>query len=118
TLAAEAPKLTCAGAGNDDVGFLRLPVLEYSGPLEHEAARLPGQLPDDALEPDEGGRAVAAVHHQVFDVPLARDVTRERPRDGGARQLGQVLTLAVRLLVPALDGESGVRNILHVSTSP
>jgi hypothetical protein len=32
----------------------------------------------DPLEPDERSRAVAAVHHQVFDMPLARDVTGER----------------------------------------
>src|SRR5207244_10952869 len=33
------------------------------------------------------------------------------------RSLWQVLALTIRLLVPAVDGESGVRNVLHVSTS-
>src|ERR1700730_6887946 len=86
-LAAQAPKLSRAGARDDDIGLLRLAVLEYSRALEHEAARLPGNVPDDPLEADERGRAVAAVHHQVFDMPLARDIAGERLWAGGARQL-------------------------------
>src|SRR5438270_13358190 len=116
-LAAQAPKLSRAGASDDDIGLLRRAVLEYSSTLEHEAARFACNVPDDALEANERGRAVAAVHHQVFDLPLARDIAGERLCDGGPSQLWQVLSFAIRLLIPALDGESGVRNVLHVSTS-
>src|SRR5713101_6924296 len=116
-LAAQAPKLSRAGARDYEIGLLRHAVLEYSSALKHEAARFPCNVPDDPLEADERGRAVAAVHHQVFDMPLARDITRERLCDGGPSQLWYVLALTIGLLVPALDGESGVRNVLHVSTS-
>src|SRR6266704_3763288 len=116
-LAAQAPKLSHAGARDDEIGFLRHAVLEYSSALEHEAACFPCNVSDDPLEADERGRAVAAVHHQVFDVPLARDIAGKGLRDGGPSQFRQVLALAIRLLVPALDGESGVRNVLHVSTA-
>src|SRR5207249_3668624 len=69
-LAAQASKLSPAGARNDDIGFLRYAVLEYASALEHEAARFACNVPDDPLEADECGRAVAAVHPQVLDVPL------------------------------------------------
>src|SRR5213593_4529234 len=85
-LAAKAPKLSGAGAGDDEVGLLRLAVLEYSSALEHKAARFPCNVPDDPLEADERRRAVAAVHHQVFDMPLARDIAGERLCDGGPSQ--------------------------------
>src|SRR6266446_8627183 len=116
-LAAQAPKLSRAGARDDDRGLLRRAVLEYSSTLEHEAAPFPCNVPDDPLEADERGRAVAAVHHQVFDMPLAHDIAREGLCDGGPSQLWKVRALTIRLLVPVLDGESGVRNVLHVSTS-
>src|SRR2546426_8668962 len=116
-LTAQAPKLSCAGARDDEVGLLRHAVLEYSSALEHKAACFPCNVPDDPLEADERGRAVAAVHHQVFDMPLARDIAGKSLRDGGPSQFWQALALAIRLLVPALDGESGIRNVLHVSTS-
>src|SRR6266480_6778219 len=115
--AAQASKLSCTGPRDDEIGLLRHAVLEYSSALEHEAARFPCNVPDDPLEADERGRAVAAVHHQVFDVPLTRDIAGKGFRDGGPSQFRQVLALAIRLLVPALDGESGVRNVLHVSTA-
>src|SRR5437667_7366047 len=86
-LAAQAPKLFRAGARNHEIGLLRHAVLEYSSALEHEAARFPGNVPYDPLEADERGRAVAAVHHQVFDTPLARDIAGERLCDGGPSQL-------------------------------
>src|SRR2546430_11236400 len=113
-LAAQAPKLFSAGARDDEVGLLRLAVLEYSSALEHKAACFPCNVPDDPLEADERRRAVAAVHHQVFDVPLARDIAGERLCDGGPCQLGQALALTIRRLVSALDGESGARDVLHV----
>src|SRR5439155_23962713 len=116
-LAAQATKLSGSGARDDGIGLLRHAVLEHSSALEHKAARLPCNVPDDPLEADERGRAVAAVHHQVLDMALARDITGERLRDGGPSQLWLVLALTVGLLVPALDRESGVRNDLHVPTS-
>src|SRR3989338_6691230 len=112
-LAAQALKLSCAGARDDEIGLLHHAVLEYSSALEHEAARFPCKVPDHPLEADESGRAVAAVHHQVFDMPLARDIARERLCDGGPSQLWYVLAVTIGLLVPALDGESGVRNVLR-----
>src|SRR5213592_3581115 len=116
-LAPQASKLSRAGARNDVIRLLRHAVLENSSALEHKAARFPCNVPDDPLEADERGRAVAAVHHQVFDVPLTRDIAGKALRDGGPSQFWQALALAIRLLVPALDGESGVRNVFHVSTS-
>src|ERR1700724_1604175 len=104
-LTAQAPKLFRAGARDDEIGLFRHAVLEYSSALEHEAARFPSTVPDDSLEADERGRAVAAVHHQVFDMPLARDIAGARLCDGGPSQLGYVLALTIGLLVPALDGE-------------
>src|SRR3989441_10606791 len=86
-LAAQAPKLSRAGARDDDIGLLRRAVLEYSSSLEHEAARFPCNVPDDPLQADERGRAVAAVHHQILHMPLARDIAGERLRDGGPSQL-------------------------------
>src|SRR2546425_12878519 len=86
-LAAQAPKLSRAGARDDDIGLLRRAVLEYPSALEHEAARFPCNVPDDSLEADERGRAVAPVHHQEFDMPLACNIAGERLCDGGSSQL-------------------------------
>src|SRR5260221_10582952 len=76
-LAAEAAQLPGAGAGHDGERLLRHAVLEGTGALEHEAAGFARDAPDDALEADEHCRAVALVHHEVFDTPLARDVAGE-----------------------------------------
>src|SRR6266542_2814454 len=46
-LALQAPKLSCAGARNDEIGLLRHAVLEYSSALEHKAACFPCNVPDD-----------------------------------------------------------------------
>src|SRR5207249_11785992 len=114
--AAQASKLSGTGPRDDEIRLLRRAALEYSSALQHEAARFPWNAPDDPLEADEGGRTVAAVHHQVFDMPLARDIATERLCDGGPCQLWQVLRLAIGLLVPARDAKSRVRSVLHVST--
>src|SRR6266699_146282 len=85
--AAQASKLSRTGPRDDEIGLLRRAALEYSSALEHKAARFPCNVADDALEADERGRAVAAVHHhQVFDMPFARDIAGERLRDGGPSQ--------------------------------
>src|SRR5438128_11640206 len=86
-LAAQASKLSCAGARNDDIGLLRHTVLEYSSALEYKAARLPAKVPADPLEADECGRPVDAVHHQVFHMPLSRDLAGDRIFAGASRQL-------------------------------
>src|SRR5436309_14584113 len=86
-IAAHASKLSWIGPRDDEIRLLRRATLECSGALEHKAARFPCNVPDDALEADERGRAVAAVHHQVFDMPLARDIAGERLCDGGPSQL-------------------------------
>src|SRR2546430_16524095 len=70
-LAAQAPKLSRAGASDDDIGLLRRAVLEYSSTLEHEAARFPCNVPDDPLEADERGRAVAELPHECLWVGTA-----------------------------------------------
>src|SRR5438067_10440816 len=86
-LAAQASKLSGAGARDDGIGLLRHAVLEASSALEDKAARFPCNVSDDPLEADERGRAVAAVHHQVFDMPFARNIASERLCDGGPSQL-------------------------------
>src|SRR5438128_2908993 len=89
-LAPPASQRSGARARNDVVRLLRHAVLEYSSALQHEAARFPCNVSDDPLEADERGRAVAAVHHQVFDVPLTPDIARKRLCDGGPSQLWSV----------------------------
>src|SRR5213083_952139 len=84
--AVQASKLSDTGPRDDEIRLLRRAVLEYSSALKHKAARFPCNLPDDPLEADERGRAVAAVHHQVFDMPLARDIAGKGLRDGGASE--------------------------------
>ena len=71
--AAQASKLSGTGPRDDEIRLLRRAALEYSSALEHEAARFPCNAPDDPLEADERGRAVAAVHHQVFDNGVAKE---------------------------------------------
>src|SRR5947209_18500797 len=95
--AAQASKLSGTGPRDDEIRLLRRAALEYSSALQHEAARFPCNLPDDPLEADERGRAVAAVHHQVFDMPFARDIAAERLCDGGPSQLWSVLALTLGL---------------------
>src|SRR2546427_10442328 len=105
-LAPQASKLPGSGARDDGIGLLRHAVLEYSHALEHKAARFPCNVPDEPLDADERGRAVAAVHHQVFDVTFARDIAAERLCDGGPSQLLESLAFTMSLLVPVLDGQS------------
>src|SRR3989442_8631425 len=111
--AAQASKLSSTGPRDDEIRLLRHAVLEYSSALEHEAARVRCNVPDDPLEADERGRAVAAVHHQEFDMPLARDIARERLCDRGPGQLWFVLALAVGVLRLSLGFESGLHKFLH-----
>src|SRR6185437_3547719 len=106
------------GAWDDHVGLLRLAALEDARALHHERTGLSSESPGDAFEPDERRRSVTAVHHEVFDVALALDVTGERLDDAGARELREILTLAIRLLVPALDRETRVGGLLHGVDDP
>src|SRR2546430_10820137 len=50
-LAAQAPKLSRAGASDDDIGLLRRAVLEYSSTLEHEAVAFPATCPTTRSRP-------------------------------------------------------------------
>src|SRR5687768_1281463 len=86
-LAAQAPKLARTGAGDDGIELLRHAVLECPSALKHEAARFPCHVPDESLEADECGRAVAPVHHQVFDMPFACNIAGKRLCDRGSSQL-------------------------------
>src|SRR5713101_5334853 len=114
-LTAQVTKLSRAGAGNYRIGLLGDPTLEHAGTLEYETPRLPGESSGDALQADERGGAIQAVHHQVFHVALALDIAGEGLRDPGSGQLRDVRAFTVRLLVPILDGKLGVRAFLHVS---
>src|SRR3989442_16030546 len=81
--AAQASKLSGTGPRDDEIRLLRRAALEYSSALEHKAARLPCNVPDDPLEADERGGAVAAVHHQVVD--SGRRHKDRHPRDRGRK---------------------------------
>jgi hypothetical protein len=77
-IAAQAAQLSRSGTRDDGIGLLGLATLEYPGALQHEAARFTTDSSDDPLQSDERRRTVAAVHHEVFDPPLALDITGER----------------------------------------
>src|SRR2546422_3947158 len=117
-LTAQATKLSRPGAGNHRIRLLGDPIFEHAGTLEYETPRLPGEPSGYALQADERGGAIRAVHHQVFHVALALDVVGEGLRDPGSGQLRHVRAFTVRLFVPILDGKLGVRAFLHVSPAP
>src|SRR5262249_4756536 len=75
--------------------------------LEDEGTGPAADSSHDALEADERGRAVAAVHHQVLDPSLRLDVAGEILRDAGARQ-PRALPFTVGFLLPGLDGEASI----------
>src|SRR5260370_14720357 len=87
-LTAQATKLSRPRAGNHGIRLLGDPTLEHAGALEDETPRLPGEPPGDALHADECGRAIWAVHHQVFHVALALDIAGECLRDSGSVSFG------------------------------
>src|SRR5262245_55776071 len=74
-LTLQALQLTGRGAGNHEVGLLRLAVLEHPGPLEHKGTALPNHPSNDSFQSDESRRTVAAVHHEVFDLSFSFDIT-------------------------------------------
>src|SRR5688572_25301237 len=112
-IAAQAQQLAGTGAGDDGIGFLCLAVLEYPGSLEHKCSGPAADSSDYPLEADERRRAVAAVHHQVFGLSFPLDIAGEGLRDAGPGKFWQVLALAIRLLIPVLDGKSSIRGLLH-----
>src|SRR5262245_11968236 len=95
-LAAKASQISGCRVRNDRIRLFRLPILEDTGTLEYERAFLVADSPDDSLETNEGGRAVAAIHHRVFDLALSFDVPGERLLHAGACELGLIGILAVR----------------------
>src|SRR5258706_11528181 len=113
----EALELSGRGSRDDGIGLLRLGVLEYSDALEHETSGPATEAPNDPLEADERGRAVAAVHHQVLDLPFPLEIAGEGLQDGGPSESWLVLALAVGLFIPGLDGEPSIRALHHVPTS-
>src|SRR5690349_11492522 len=117
-LAAQALQLACRRTGNDAVRFLRLAVLEDASSLHNEAPAPAADRSDDALQSDEGCRAIAPIHHEVFDVRVARDVTGITLGDTRARELRLTRAFMVRLFVPALDRELGIRLLFHAVRPP
>src|SRR4029077_4259558 len=113
----QALELPRCGTGDDGIGLLRLAVLEYPGALEHKGSRPATDASDEPLKANERCRAVAPIHHEVLDLPFPLDITCERLRDPGPSKSWEVLTLAVRLFIPRLDGEPCIRVFLHRSLS-
>src|SRR2546429_9617267 len=91
--AAQASKLSGTGPRDDEIRLLRRAALEYSSALEHKAARLPCNVPDDPSQADERGRAVPAGLHQEFVMPFPRDTAGKLLCDAGPSPLCQVLAL-------------------------
>src|SRR5690242_9021232 len=114
--ASETVQFSGGGARHYGIGLLCLAVLEYPGALEHKRAFLSPDASGDPLEPDERRRPVAAVHHEVVDLPFPVDVAGEGLLHGGPRELRKIGALAVGLFIPALDGEPGIRGLLHAAT--
>src|SRR3954453_18050811 len=113
-LAAQAPKLSRCGPPDDEICLLCLSAFERAGALEHEGTRLTGDSPDDAFEAHERGRPVGTIHHQILNVPVSFEIAGELLCDGSSGQFREVRALAIRLLVPRLDGEPGVRSVFHL----
>src|SRR6266699_5528759 len=112
-LAAQAAQLPGPGPRDNRVGLLCLAVFEHAEALEHKGAALGADSSHESLEPDKRCRAVAAVHHQVFDLSLALDLSSEGLGDAGPSEFWQVLALTIGLFIPGLDGESRIRGVLH-----
>lgn len=60
------------------------------------------------------GRTVAAIPHQVLDLPLPFDVAGVAPGYCRPSELWLALVFAIAPFIPARDGESGMRGFLHV----
>src|SRR5690348_14167478 len=82
-IATEALKLSSRGTGDDGIRLLRLAVLEHPDPLQHKGSGLAADSSYHPLEANERGRAVAAIHHQVLNLPFPLDVAGEGLRDAG-----------------------------------
>src|ERR1051326_2782686 len=117
-LATQTLQLARRRTGNDAIRFLRVAVLEHASSLHNEAAAPAADLSDDALESDEGCRTVAPIHHEVLDVRVARDVAGIALGDARTRELRLARAFMVRLLVPTLDRESGIRLLFHAVRPP
>ena len=87
---------------------------EDASALEDKRASLPGDPSGDSLQADEGRRAVAAVHHQVLDRSFAFDLAGQGLADCRTSELWQVLSLAIGLFLPVLDGESSICAVFRV----
>src|SRR5215471_16956618 len=112
-LAAEPLQVARPGPGNHDPGRAGYPVLERADVLEHEVAAPVPDPSDHPLDPDETGRAVMAVDHQLFHGSRTLQVSLVDLGHAGAGEPGCSLDLRVRLLVPALDLEGSACLFLH-----
>src|SRR5258705_1028755 len=107
-------QVSSRGAGDNGIGLLRLAAFEYASALENEATGLAVDSSNDPLETDEGRRAVAAIHHQVLDLPLPFDIASVGLGDAGPTESWLVLALTIGRFIPLLDGEPSIRDLLHV----
>src|ERR1051325_11058769 len=103
TVADQAAQLSTRGSGDDGINLLRLTAFEYASAFKDKAASLAANFPGDALESEEHGGAVAAVHHEVIEMSLTHDISRVGLGNAGLGELRQVGALAVRFFVPARD---------------
>src|SRR5207249_2063435 len=94
-VAQKALQLSSCGAGDNGIGLLRLPAFEYASALEHEGAGLAADSSDDQLEAYEGSRAVAAIHHEVLDLPLPVDIASVGLGDARPSEFWLVLALTI-----------------------
>src|SRR5882762_1177104 len=117
-IAPESAQIPGRRARDDGIGLLRLAALEYPCALQYKSAGLAIDSSGESLEPDEARRAVAAVHHEVLNLPFPLEITGESLGDAGPCKFWEVRALAVRLFIPALDGEPSIRALLHVTLSP
>src|SRR5687768_3997198 len=113
-VAQKAPQVSGGGARDNGVGLLRLTVFEDASALEHEAATPAADSSIDLLETYKACRAVATIHHEVLDLRLRFDIAGVGLGHPGASEFWPVRALAVRLFIPALDGEPGICGLLHV----
>src|SRR6267143_1703609 len=104
-IARDTSELVGAGAVDKRPITLRGLAIEEAGRLDEEAALLPADAPDDALNADERRGVRVVIRHQPDHAALALNVTRELLSDLRLRQLAAAFKLLICLLVPILDLE-------------
>src|SRR5258705_1203231 len=102
-VAQETLQISSCGTGDNGIGLLRLSAFQYASALEHEGPGLAADSPNDALEAYEGRRAVAAIHHQVLDLPVPLDIASVGFADAGPTESWLVLGPTLGRLIRPLD---------------